>query len=63
VSFAATLGAPTVIVHPTACMKTQPLAPAQDERKRAVQSIRKAGEYAALHGINLSLECWNRYES
>ena len=61
--FAATMGAPTIIVHPTACMKTQPLAPAEDERRWAVEGIRDAGEYAAALGVNLSLECWNRYET
>ena len=61
--FAATMGAPTIIVHPTACMKTQRLAPAEDERKWAVEGIREAGDYAAPLGVNLSLECWNRYET
>lgn len=61
--FAATMEAPTIIVHPTACMKTQPLAPAEDERRWAVESIREAGEYAAPLEVNLSLECWNRYET
>ncbi|MBA2596319.1 MAG: sugar phosphate isomerase/epimerase [Chloroflexia bacterium] len=61
--FAATMGAPTIIVHPTACMKTQALAPAADERRWAVEGIREAGEYAAPLGVNLSLECWNRYET
>lgn len=61
--FAAAMEAPTVIVHPTACMKTQALAPAPDERAWAVESIRSCGEYAAPLGVNLSLECWNRYES
>ena len=61
--FAATMGAPTIIVHPTACMKTQPLASAEDERRWAVEGIRTAGEYAAALGVNLSLECWNRYET
>jgi sugar phosphate isomerase/epimerase len=63
VEFAAAMEAPTVIVHPTACMKTQRLAPEADERSWAVAGIREAGEYAATHGVNLSLECWNRYET
>ncbi len=63
VEFAATMEAPTVIVHPTACMKTQRLAPEADERAWAVAGIREAGEYAAPLGVNLSLECWNRYET
>ena len=61
--FAATMGAETVIVHPTACMKTQALALAADERRWAVEGIRAAGEHAAPLGVNLSLECWNRYET
>ena len=61
--FAATMRAPTIIVHPTACMKTQRLASEVDERKWAVESIREAGEHAAPLGVNLSLECWNRYET
>lgn len=61
--FAATMNCPTVVVHPTACMKTAALADPQDEWKWAVESIRTAGEYAAEKGVNFSLECWNRYES
>jgi sugar phosphate isomerase/epimerase len=61
--FAATMNAETIIVHPTACMKTQPLASAADERQWAVAGIREAGEYAAPLGVSLSLECWNRYET
>ena len=61
--FAAAMGAETVIVHPTACMKTQALASAADERRWAVEGIRTAGEHAAPLGVNLSLECWNRYET
>jgi sugar phosphate isomerase/epimerase len=61
--FAASMNAPTIIVHPTACMKTRPLAAAEDERRWAVEGIRAAGEYAAPLGVNLSLECWNRYET
>ncbi len=62
-NFAAVMGAETIIVHPTACMKTQRLAAEQDERQWAVAGIREAGEYAATLGVNLSLECWNRYET
>lgn len=61
--FAVAMGAETIIVHPTACMKTQRLAAEQDERQWAVAGIREAGEYAATLGVNLSLECWNRYET
>lgn len=61
--FAAAMEAATIIVHPTACMKTQPLASGKDEWQWAVASIREAGEYAGPLGVNLSLECWNRYET
>jgi sugar phosphate isomerase/epimerase len=44
-------------------MKTQALALAPDERRWAVEGIRAAGEHAAPLGVNLSLECWNRYET
>lgn len=61
--FAAEVGAPTIIVHPTACMKTQRLANPEDERQWAIESVRESGEYAQPLGVNLSLECWNRYET
>jgi sugar phosphate isomerase/epimerase len=61
--FASVVGAPTIIVHPTACMKTQRLAPEVDERAWAVAGIREVGAYAQPLGVHLSLECWNRYET
>jgi sugar phosphate isomerase/epimerase len=61
--FAAEMECPTIIVHPTACMKTTPLAEADQEWDWAVANIRAAGEYAAERGVSLSLECWNRYET
>lgn len=61
--FAATMDAATIVVHPTACMKTQRLAPEADERAWAVAGLHEAGEHAASLGVNLSLECWNRYET
>jgi sugar phosphate isomerase/epimerase len=61
--FAAEVGAPTMIIAPTACMKTQRLAPELDEWKWAVEGIREGGDYAASVGIDLTLECWNRYET
>ena len=63
VNMAVEIGAPTVIIVPSACMKTTPLAPADQEWKWAVDSIGKCGEYAREHGINLVLEAWNRYET
>jgi sugar phosphate isomerase/epimerase len=61
--FASAVGAPTMIIAPTACMKTAPLAEQGDEWKWAVEGIRAGGEYAASVGVNLTLECWNRYET
>lgn len=57
------LACPTIIVHPTACMKTAPLADPGQERAWAIEGIRAAGEYADTLGVSLSLECWNRYET
>jgi sugar phosphate isomerase/epimerase len=60
---ASELECPTIIVHPTACMKTSALADPEQERAWAIDGIRAAGEYAATLGVSLSLECWNRYET
>jgi len=61
--FAAEMECPTIIVHPTACMKTAALADPEQEWEWAVAGIREAGEYAATLNVNFSLECWNRYET
>jgi sugar phosphate isomerase/epimerase len=61
--FAAAVGAPTMIVAPTACMKLQPLAAREDERAWAAEGIRAGGEHAASVGVELTLEAWNRYET
>jgi sugar phosphate isomerase/epimerase len=60
---AAASGAPTIIAAPTAVNKVRQLAPAEDERKWAIEGLREGGEYAASVGVNLTLECWNRYET
>ena len=60
---AAATGAATIIVAPSAVMKTAPLAPPADEWSWAVQSIRAGGEYAASVGVDVALEPWNRYET
>jgi sugar phosphate isomerase/epimerase len=62
-SFASEMECPTIIVHPTACMKTAPLADAHQEWEWAVEGLREAGEAAQALGVSLSLECWNRYET
>jgi sugar phosphate isomerase/epimerase len=61
--FASEMSCPTIIVHPTACMKTAALAEPEQEWEWAVEGIRAAGETAARLGVSLSLECWNRYET
>ena len=61
--FCAEMGAPTMIIGPTAVNKVQRLASPDDERKWAIEGIRAGGEYAAERGVNLTLECWNRYET
>lgn len=61
--FAAELECPTMIVAPSVVGKLKPLASDEDERKWAIEGIRAGGEYAASVGVNLTLECWNRYET
>lgn len=60
---AAEVGSPVIIVAPTACMKTSPLAGADEERMWAVEGIQEGAEYAAKLGVNLCIEAWNRYET
>ena len=55
------VGAPTIIVAPTAYLRTQPVADPRDEWQWAVESVRSVGEYAVSLGVDISLECWNRY--
>jgi sugar phosphate isomerase/epimerase len=58
---AAAVGAPMVIIAPTAFLRNQPIASEEEEWHLAVESIRASGEYANSLGVNLTLECWNRY--
>jgi sugar phosphate isomerase/epimerase len=60
---AAASGAATIVVAPSAVMKTVRLASPDDEWKWATESIREGGEYAASVGVDVSLEPWNRYET
>jgi sugar phosphate isomerase/epimerase len=60
---AAETGAATIIVAPSAVMKTTRLAPPPDEWQWAIESIQEGGEYAASVGVDVSLEPWNRYET
>ncbi len=57
------VGCPVMIVAPTACMKLTPWKNPAEERKWAVDNIRKGGEYAGSVGVNLAIEAWNRYET
>lgn len=59
--FSSVLGAPLFIVAPTAYLRVRPVADPRDEWNRAVESVREVGEYAGTLGVELSLECWNRY--
>jgi sugar phosphate isomerase/epimerase len=59
--FAAELGAPLFIVAPTAYSRIQPVADPHDEWLWALEGIRKVGDHAASLGVDLTLECWNRY--
>jgi sugar phosphate isomerase/epimerase len=60
---AAEVGVEIVPITPTACMKTQPEAPLEQEWEWAGETIRAAAEAAAAHGIRIVLEPWNRYET
>jgi sugar phosphate isomerase/epimerase len=59
--FTAEVGAPLFIVAPTAYARVQPVADPFDEWLWAVEGIRTAGDHASSLGVDLSLECWNRY--
>ena len=58
---AGAVGAPVIIAAPTAFLRTRPIASESEEWDLAVESIGAAGEYAASVGVDLTLECWNRY--
>ena len=58
---AAAMGAPAIIIAPTAFLRSRPLASEEAEWEWALESIRAVGEYADALGVNLTLECWNRY--
>jgi sugar phosphate isomerase/epimerase len=59
--FAAELGAPLLIVAPTAYARVRPNTEPADEWLWAVEGVRTVGEHAASLGVGLTLECWNRY--
>jgi sugar phosphate isomerase/epimerase len=59
--FAAEVGASLFIVAPTSYARVQPIADPLDEWLWAVEGIRTAGHHASTLGVDLTLECWNRY--
>jgi len=59
--FAADVGAPLFIVAPTAYARVQPIADPFDEWLWAVEGLRTTGDHASSLGVDLTLECWNRY--
>ena len=59
--FAAEVGASLFIVAPTSYARVQPIADPLDEWLWAVEGIRTAGHRASTLGVDLTLECWNRY--
>jgi len=63
VTMAAELGAPVIIVAPTACMKLAPLADKEQEWAWAVEGIREGARFAHDLGVTLVIEAWNRYET
>lgn len=60
---AAGTGADVIIVAPAPVGRMEALSDRNQEYGWAVENIRTAGEYAASVGVDLTLECWNRYET
>ncbi len=63
IEFAVQIGAPTVIVAPTAVRRTMPDVSIDEDWRRAVESISTVAQDAAAAGVSLALEPWNRYET
>lgn len=61
--FAAAAGASRLVLAPAANGKTRRGAPREQEWEWAVAALRALGEHAAGLGVELVLECWNRYET
>ena len=61
--FASAIGAHSISVQATTCMKINAEAPADQEWAWGVAGLREAGQYALEKGIRLTLEAWNRYET
>lgn len=63
VDMAVTLGAPLIIVVPSAVGKTSPDATYGEAWDNARGSIREVADYAGEKGVTLALEAINRYET
>ena len=63
VDFAKAVGAHSISVQASACMKTVAQALFEQEWQWAVEGLRAAGEYALTANVRLTLEAWNRYET
>jgi sugar phosphate isomerase/epimerase len=60
---AAAVSCPVMIIGPTAVCKLTPWKDPVEERKWAIEGMRAGAEYAQSVGVNLTIECWNRYET
>ena len=63
VDYAVALGATTVTLTPTACMKVTPEVDLKQEWAWAVEAGKEIGTYAGDNGIRIGVEPWNRYET
>ena len=63
VDLAKAIGAHSISVQATTCMKINAEASAEQEWEWGVTGLREAGLYALENGIRLTLEAWNRYET
>ncbi len=59
----AQVGVEVVPITPTACMKTRPEAPIEQEWEWARETIHAAAQAAQEQGIRIVVEPWNRYET
>ena len=60
---AAQVDVEVVPITPTACMKTRPEAPLEQEWQWACETIGAVAETAQTHAIRIVVEPWNRYET
>lgn len=63
IDMAAKLGAPVIIVVPSPVGKLSPDDTCEEAWEYGVDSLKKAGEYAAAKKIKLAIEAINRYET